>query len=129
MRIETLLLICVTFMASAHAENTLVIWPPKSKAGAVNLDAISGNGNYLFQIGRREGKAGVEIHKNQAYVFVAQAGEATIEYGGEVENLSERQKGIDNGEFRGDGLKGAKSVKVVAGEVVLIPAGLPYQFT
>ena len=39
----------------------------------------------------------------------------------------ERDKAVDDGEFRGSGLSGAKMQKVLPGEVVMIPAGLPYQ--
>jgi mannose-6-phosphate isomerase-like protein (cupin superfamily) len=118
----------VTALAScANAQDTLVSFPPNSKQGAVAFQAIGGPGNYTFQIARRDGRAGAEVHKNWTYVFAVQAGEATINYGGQVENLQERDKKVDDGEFRGSALIGAKSHHAVAGEVVLIHAGLPYQ--
>jgi len=112
---------------SARAEDTLVKYPANSKQGAVAFEAIGGPGTYSFQIARRDGKAGAEVHKNWTYVFAVQQGEATINYGGEVENPRERDKAVEDGEFRGTGLLRAKSQKVVPGEVVLIPAGVPYQ--
>ena len=127
MRIATLTLIGIVFLPLAQAEDTLMTWPAYPKQGALAFDAIGGSGNFTFQIARRDGRAGAEIHKNWTYVFAAQAGEATIAYGGEVDNLRERDKAVDDGEFRGSGLSGAKTQKVVPGEVVMIPAGLPYQ--
>ena len=110
-----------------HAQDTLTTYPANSKQGAIAFEAIGGPGNYTFQIARRDGRSGSEVHKYWTYVFAVQAGEATINYGGEVENLRERDKAVDDGEFRGTGLLRAKSQKVAPGEVILIPAGVPYQ--
>jgi len=126
-RIAIVLLTGFVFLICAQAEDTLVLWPAYSKQGALPFVAIGGIGEFTFQIARRDSKAGAEVHKNWTYVFAAQAGEATIAYGGEVENQRVRDKSVDDGEIRGSGLIGAKIKKVVAGEVILIPAGLPYQ--
>ena len=126
--------VAILFLAAAavsvlvvYAQDTLITYPANSKQGAIAFQAIGGPGNYTFQIARRDGRAGSEVHKYWTYVFAVQAGEATINYGGEVENLRERDKAVDDGELRGTGLLRSKSQKVVPGEVVLIPAGVPYQ--
>ena len=125
MKLATISFIAILSLPAAHAQDKLLIWPAYFKQGALPFDAISGTGEYTFQIARRDGKAGAEVHKNWIYVFAAQAGEATIAYGGEVENQRSADQG--DGEIRGSGLSGAKTQKVQAGDVVLIPAGLPYQ--
>jgi uncharacterized RmlC-like cupin family protein len=56
-------------------------------------------------------------------VFLAQDGEATILYGGTLEN----QKDAGNGEMRGDKHIGGKSLKVHAGDVLVVPPGIPHQ--
>ena len=127
MRIAAVVLLGVALLPAVRAGDTLTVWHAHPQQGAFQFDAIGGAGNFLFQIARRDGKAGAEVHKNWTYVFAAQAGEATIVHGGEVENLRERDKAVDDGEFRGTGLIGAQSQKVLPGDVVMIPAGLPYQ--
>lgn len=128
MRIAILFLAAATLsVLGVFAQDTLTTYPANSKQGATAFEAIGGSGNYTFQIARRDGRAGSEVHKNWTYVFAVQGGEATINYGGQVENLRERDKAVDDGELRGTGLLNSKSQKVVAGEVVLIPAGVPYQ--
>jgi mannose-6-phosphate isomerase-like protein (cupin superfamily) len=127
MKILTVVLFGVAWVIGAYAQDTLVSFPRNSKQGSVAFESIGGPGNYTFQIARRDGRAGAEVHKNWSYVFAVQEGEATINYGGQVENLRERDKKVDDGEYRGNALSGAKSHHAVAGEIILIPAGLPYQ--
>jgi len=128
MRIAILsLAAAAVWVLAVHAQDTLTTYSANSKQGAIAFEAIGGPGNYTFQIARRDGRAGSEVHKCWTYVLAVQAGEATINYGGEIENLRERDKAVDDGELRGTGLLRSKSRKVVPGEVVLIPAGVPYQ--
>jgi hypothetical protein len=87
MKILTVVLFLAALAISTYAQDTLVTFPPNSKPGAVGFQAIGGPGNYTFQIARRDGPAGVEIHKNWTYVFAVQAGDATFNYGGQVENV------------------------------------------
>ena len=80
-------------------------------------------GNYKFEILRRDGSGGGETHNNWTDIFVVQDGEATIVYGGTLENPRDAGKG----EIQGTRHVGGKSQKVSAGDVLVIPPGVPHQ--
>jgi uncharacterized RmlC-like cupin family protein len=79
-------------------------------------------GNHKFEILRRDGSGAGELHQNWTDVFVVQGGEATILYGGTIEDA----KDTGNGEIRGRHL-GGKSQKVAAGDVLVMPPGIAHQ--
>ena len=88
-----------------------------------STEYIADLGNYKFEILRRDASGGGETHQNWADVFVVQDGEATIVYGGTLENPTD----AGNGETRGTRHIGGKSQRVSAGDVLVIPPGVPHQ--
>ena len=86
-------------------------------------EILSDLGNHKFEILRRDGSGAGELHQNWTDVFVVQGGEAIILYGGSIEEARD----TGNGEIRGPKLVGGKSQKVSAGDVLVMPPGIPHQ--
>jgi mannose-6-phosphate isomerase-like protein (cupin superfamily) len=84
---------------------------------------LSDLGNHKFEILRRDGSGAGELHQNWTDVFVVQGGEATILYGGTIEDA----KDTGNGEIRGPRHVGGRSQKVSAGDVLVMPPGVAHQ--
>src|SRR5262249_42892270 len=59
---------------------------PKMNEMKVATQALGGHGNYSFLLAHREGSGEAELHEKQADIFFVQTGEATLVYGGEMEN-------------------------------------------
>jgi mannose-6-phosphate isomerase-like protein (cupin superfamily) len=131
------LALCSIAPAIAQSKSEVVYWPSSTIKGysstlksrqAANKTAtaseyLSDLGNYKFEILRRDASGGGETHQNWADVFVVQDGEATILYGGTLENPTD----AGNGEIRGARHIGGKSQKVSAGDIFVIPPGMPHQ--
>ena len=127
--------LCSITSAIAQSKPEIVYWPSATikgysptlksrQAGNKTLSAseyLSDFGNYKFEILRRDGSGGGETHQNWTDIFVVQDGEATILYGGMLENPTD----AGNGEIRGARHIGGKSQKVSAGDILVIPPGVP----
>ena len=96
---------------------------PKVNAQHVASQVLANPGNYHFQIAHREGSGEGEWHEKAADIFFVQSGEATLVYGGELENG--RKTG--EGEMRSASIRGGMEKKLAAGDVVTIPAKMPHQ--
>jgi mannose-6-phosphate isomerase-like protein (cupin superfamily) len=82
-----------------------------------------GLGNHKFEILRRDGSGAGEQHNNWTDIFIVQGGEGTILYGGSIPDA----KDTGNGEIRGPKHVGGTSQKVTAGDVLVMPPGVPHQ--
>jgi len=72
------------------------------------------------------GKNGeVELHDHWNDNIVVQQGEATLTYGGKMTGGRE----IEPGNWRGMAITGGESMTLHAGDVVVIPSGLPHLFS
>jgi mannose-6-phosphate isomerase-like protein (cupin superfamily) len=80
-------------------------------------------GSSNVSLSHREANGIPEVHAHMDDYFVVQSGEATLVIGGEVVN----PKVTEPNETRGDSIKGGERRKLVAGDVVHIPADLPHQ--
>ena len=132
-----LLTLCAATPALAQTKSEIVYWPaPTLSAYSATLkerqtakqttsasEILSDLGNHKFEILRRDGSGAGELHQNWTDVFVVQAGEATILYGGSIEEARD----TGNGEVRGPRVVGGKSQKVSAGDVLVMPPGVPHQ--
>jgi len=131
-----LLTFCAT-QISAQSKSEIVYWPAATLSGfSATLkdrqttkqtmsasEILSDLGNHKFEILRRDGSGAGELHQNWTDIFVVQGGEATILYGGSIENA----KDTGNGEVRGPRHVGGKSQKVAAGDVLVMPPGVAHQ--
>lgn len=86
-------------------------------------EILSDLGNHKFEILRRDGSGTGELHQSWTDVFIVQGGEATILYGGTIEEARD----TGNGEIRGPRHVGGKSQKVSAGDVLVMPPGVAHQ--
>lgn len=135
MKLIMLLLVAVSAMAQSETE--IVYWSAGSLQGySSSLKALETErkstsasqylanlGNYKFEILRRDASGAGELHHNWTDVFVVQEGEATILYGGEIEDAKETAAG----EIRGPRMLAGKSQKVSAGDVIVVPPGVAHQ--
>ena len=138
MRLLMLLLtLCAPSLALAQSSPEIVYWPAATLGGySATLkdrqtakqtmsasEILSDLGNHKFEILRRDGSGAGELHRNWTDIFVVQGGEATILYGGSIEDA--RESG--DGEVRGPRHVGGKAQKVAAGDVLVMPPGVPHQ--
>jgi hypothetical protein len=108
--------------ALAQSKSDIVYWPASKLSGySATLkgrqttnktmsasEILSDLGNHKFEILRRDGSGTGELHQNWTDIFIVQGGEATILYGGSIEEA----KDTGNGEIRGPRHVGGKSQKV-----------------
>jgi mannose-6-phosphate isomerase-like protein (cupin superfamily) len=80
-------------------------------------------GNHWSSITRRTADGQAEVHQSVNDIFICEAGEATLLYGGTVKN----PKSAGPGETLGDAVAGGQSVIMRPGDMVHIPANLPHQ--
>ena len=127
----------VTTPVLAQTKSEVIYWPASTLGGysatlkgrqvekktASASEILSDLGNHKFEILRRDGSGAGELHQNWTDVFIVQGGEATILYGGSIEDA----KDTGNGEIRGPRHVGGKSQKVSTGDVLVMPPGIAHQ--
>ncbi|HVH86120.1 MAG TPA: cupin domain-containing protein [Terriglobales bacterium] len=79
-------------------------------------------GNYKVMTARRTESGNVEVHRSYADVFYIVQGSTNIVTGGKV--IGEKDANPD--EPRGDSIEGGETRKLSAGDVLVIPAGIPH---
>jgi len=92
------------------------------RKGAVLFD---GQGrNYMVHASRREEPGMAEVHIKDADIVYVLDGTATLVTGGTAVDL----KNAAPDEFRGIAINNGDTRQLSKGDVVIIPAGVPYQF-
>jgi len=91
--------------------------------GAVLFDG-SGGRNYMVHTSRREGPGMVEVHTKDTDILYVLKGSATIVTGGTMVD----GKPIAADEIRGREITGGESRKLVPGDAMIIPNGVPHWF-
>jgi mannose-6-phosphate isomerase-like protein (cupin superfamily) len=89
----------------------------------VRLNRVASWGNHSLLAIRRDGDGEAEVHDTQVDVIFVKSGEGTLVLGGTV--VEPRTTGP--GEIRGKSITGGVSKKMVAGDVIHIPAKIPHQ--
>jgi len=102
-------------------EKKLAAKVDQAKIASEQFGALGNNAK--AQISHREGNGEAEVHEMVEDFFVVESGEATLVVGGQVVNS--RQTAAN--ELRGPSIKGGESKKLVAGDIVCIPARMPHQ--
>jgi glc operon protein GlcG len=80
--------------------------------------------DYKVHASHREGGGEAEIHALETDVFYVTSGSATFVTGGEMVDGRE----IAPGEIRGSGIVGGNERRIQAGDVIIIPRGIPHWF-
>jgi mannose-6-phosphate isomerase-like protein (cupin superfamily) len=124
--------------AAALAEDGFLYWPASklksfpaalqakaaaAKKGGMASEQLANEGNFTFMVARRDQNGEPEVHRDWNDIFIAQDGAATLVYGGKVEGAHETAPGED----RGGRIVGGKTQKLAAGDMAVIPAGMPHQ--
>ena len=104
----------VSYFESAKVSNAFA-------SGAVLFDRGE---RYMIHASRREKPGMAEIHDEDADIVHVLDGSATIITGGHATNV----KAIADGESRGDSISGGEERKLVKGDVIVIPKGVPHWF-
>ena len=91
--------------------------------GAVLFDG-SGGRNYMVHSSRREGPGMVEVHTKDTDILYVLKGSATVVTGGTMLD----GKPIAADEIRGREITGGESRKLVPGDAMIIPNGVPHWF-
>jgi uncharacterized protein GlcG (DUF336 family)/mannose-6-phosphate isomerase-like protein (cupin superfamily) len=119
-----------TFGADPVVATTLpVIYFPKTDVdegfskGAVLFDG-SGGRNYMVHSSRREGPGMVEVHTKDTDILYVLKGTATVVTGGTMID----GKTIAADEIRGREINGGETRKLVPGDAMIIPNGVPHWF-
>jgi len=81
--------------------------------------------SYKIHASRREAPGKVEIHTRDTDILYVLEGQATIVTGGVMSG----GKTIQPDEIRGDSIAGGESRRLVTGDVMVIPNGVPHWFT
>jgi uncharacterized protein GlcG (DUF336 family) len=82
-------------------------------------------GNYMVHASHREMDGIAEIHTLDTDLIYMLEGSATFITGGEVPDA----KPIEPNELRGSSIVGGEGRRIVKGDVVVVPAGVPHMFT
>ena len=82
------------------------------------------NGSYKVHASRREAPGEAEVHEHETDVFYVLEGSATFVTGGSVVD----PRIVAPGEIRGSAIRGGESRRLTAGDVVVIPRGIPHWF-
>lgn len=96
-----------------------------SDAFAKGAVLFNSSDKYMVHASRREGPGMAEVHTQDADIVYVLEGTATVVTGGEA--VSTKLVGPD--EIRGTGINGGATRKLVKGDVLIVPAGVPHQFT
>lgn len=80
---------------------------------------------YKVHASRREKPGLAEVHSDETDIFLVLEGSATFVTGGQVVNGKE----TGPGQLRGDSISGGRTVQLKKGDAVVVPAGVPHQFT
>jgi len=114
--------------AAAKPATAEVTYLPKDKVATAFLKGgpLYSFENYKVLAGHRDdGKKAAEVHTKDTDVFYILAGSATFVTGGELVDGAPTEPD----EIRGRSIKGGEAHKLQAGDVIVVPRGVPHHFT
>ncbi len=94
-----------------------------TSVAGLGRNAFGDQGGYSYIFLRRDQSGEAEVHQLWDDVMVVQDGAATLLYGGALSG----QRETGPGEMRGGQIAGGRSRSISAGDVVVVPAGIPHQ--
>jgi len=96
---------------------------PETQPQPLSGRVLGNRGPYTYLVLRRTGDGQAEVHADWDDVMVVREGTATLLYGGEVRGGAEQEAG----EHRGGEILGGTRQTLAAGDMMVIPAGVPHQ--
>lgn len=113
-------------MASAALPRKATFIDSRTVAAGFEKGAVLVNmGNYMVHASHREMDGVAEIHTLDTDLIYVLEGSATFVTGGSVPDA----KVTEPNELRGPAIVGGESRRVVKGDVIVVPAGVPHMFT
>jgi unsaturated rhamnogalacturonyl hydrolase len=112
----------VVFQGEDLARQIAQFVGPASQKGSSG-GTIAKSGNLALMISVRTTSGGAEVHAHFDDLMIVQQGSATLVTGGTVVEA----KTSGNGETHGTRIEGGQSQQIKAGDVLIIPAGVPHQ--
>jgi mannose-6-phosphate isomerase-like protein (cupin superfamily) len=107
-----------------------------SKAGGDMLyNGDGGTRNFTLMTGVRTNPGGGELHMKSTDVIYVVKGSATLVTGGRIAGVEENAINPNTGkpfpkdEIRGKGVEGGEPHHLAAGDVIIVPNGVPHQFS
>ena len=128
-------LVCAVFLTAAaaatssqieifSAKNITGIWDTISHKGTpYSAQELARYPSSYITVAYREGDGVPEEHDTESAIFVIQSGQASILMGGQIAD----PQSPSPGEVRGTKISGGERRKIGPGDVVHLPAGVPYQ--
>ena len=106
----------------------------KTGGGDLLYDGDGGSRNFTLMTSVRDTSGNVEVHMHVTDVIYIVKGSATIVTGGKLSDVIEgakspNGKAFPKDEIRGHNIIGGESHHLAAGDVIIIPNGVPHQFT
>ena len=120
-----LALICTAAAADTAASGVIQIENQKVAAMFAKGGLLLQTNNFKVMAGRRVAPGEVEIHEKDTDVFYITEGSATFVTGGTAVNTHTASAG----EIRGEKITGGEEHHLNKGDVIVIPNGVPHQFT
>lgn len=109
---------------SGQASETTHIPAAEMKAAFAEGRPVLKADKYQVHASRRQEPGIAELHRRDTDVFHILEGTATIVLGGEIVEPRE----LDAFEVRGSAIRGGREQKLAAGDVLVIPPGVPHWF-
>lgn len=120
-----LALVAVPCIASAQDDTKVrVIRQGEVSAAFAKGKPLTEVGDYKIHASRRDVPGIAEIHTRDTDIAYVLEGSATLVTGGKTTDL----ESTGPEEMRGSGIEGGDARKLVAGDVVIIPNGVPHWF-
>ncbi len=110
-----------------HADplgSTLVVPRATVEAGYAHDARLASGDGFNVEASHRSGPGEAEVHLRDTDIFYVQKGSADIVVGGTVSGAHT----LSDGELRGGEIAGGETRHVAAGDVVVIPRGVPHWF-
>jgi len=113
------------FAAPAPQKTGVILLDHEQVAAAFAKGApLLATNNFKVQAGRRVAPGEAEVHDHDTDIFYILEGSATFVTGGKA--VEARQ--VSPGETRAKGLEGGHEQKLVKGDIIIIPNGVPHWF-
>ena len=126
---KAILALAASFIGLAYAteqsESVIHIGHEKVDSTFAKGGLLLQKSNCKIMAGRRSGPGTVEIHEKDTDIFYIVDGTATFVTGGAAVDLKE----ISPGEIRAKSITGGTERQLAKGDVIIIPHGIPHQFT
>lgn len=112
-------------LATERGARATVIDSQMVAAGFEKGKVLVDMGNYMIHASHRDADGMAEVHTVDTDLIYVLEGSATFVTGGAVPDA----RAVEPNELRGSAIVGGESRRVIKGDVVVVPAGVPHMFT